>query len=560
MLKLLTFPGHDEEGNVFVQAINPNEGLVKEASATLHSGIKDYIGGLEPDQEHLYVLVNALGAGEYYGSNINGDYFEEAELSPKTDTDLSGYRTFTRAGIYRHHKNKDISKSMGEVVCACYNPVMHRVELILKINREKAMEVGHGDLVRKLDAGEHPAVSMGCKVKYDVCSICGHKSKTRKDYCVHAKTMMGKVFPDGRKVFVYNPKPRFFDISFVVIGADRTSYAMAKVASVYGGSSALAAEESGLRDGVALDTLRDKLAAKKKTSELLKKVPALSAKHIKPIADSEPDLKDSVLRGLAKHPLEKSLTTAAAGGIVLKPKEYQKVILIRIGKPDLANRLESAGHVFSPSSLVDKSIRLGAPSDHSSSIRDMLLGSIRERSMFEPVIKRRIIIIKSTGSSTDPQNRRMLVMRKSGAAEVSLTDEETSLLNKIAAGYNGYREQLLEKISSIVDDITRGDIKLLSAIDNGAGLEEAFMGQELTKEAKLPSALLGVFPLMYLYGANVRNKRGSGQDIGALDRFVEQHPVLATSVLVGLTRLGMGLATQGKGGANLLEKTIARID
>ena len=560
MLKLLTFPGHDEEGNVFVQAIKPEDGLVKEASANLHSEIKDYIAGIKPDSENVYVLVNALGAGEYYGSNINGDYFEEAELNPKTDTDLSGYRTFGRAGIYRHHKNKDIQKSMGEVVCSTYNPVMHRVELILKVNRAKAAELGHEDLVRKLDAGEHPAVSMGCKVKYDVCSICGHKSKTRKDYCVHTRTMMGKVYPDGRKVFVYNPKPRFFDISFVVIGADRTSYAMAKVASVYGGSSALAAEESGLRDGVALDTLREKLANKRKTSELLKRVPALSAKHIKPVADAEPDLKKSTLDSLAKHPLSKSLTTAAAGGIVLKPREYQRVILIRIGRPGLADRLDSAGQVFAPSSSVDRSVSIGAPSDHSSAIRNLLLGSIRDRSMFEPVIKKRIIIIKSTGSSTDPSTQRMLVMRKTSAAEVNLTNEETALLNKIAAGYNGYREQLLEKISSIVDDITRGDIKLLSAIDNGTGLEEAFMGHGLTKEAKLPSALLGVFPLMYLYGANVKKKRGSGQDIGALDRFVEQHPVLATSVLVGLTRLGMGLATKGKGGSNLLEKTIARID
>lgn len=560
MLKLLTFPGHDEDGNIFVQAIDPTEGLVKEASATQHAEINNYISGIKPDDEHLYVLVNALGAGEYYGSNINGDYFEEAELAPKMDTELSGYKTFTRAGVYRHHKNKDIERSMGKVVCACYNQVMHRVELILQVNRAKAIEVGHGDLVSKLDAGEHPAVSMGCKVKFDVCSICGHKSKTRKDYCEHAKNMMGRVFPDGRKVFVYNPKPRFFDISFVVIGADRTSYAMAKVASIGGGSSALAAENAGLRDGVLLDSLREKLATKRKTSELLKQVPSLSAKHIKPLADSEPDLKKSLLDALGKHPIQKTLTTAAAGGIVLKPKEYQRIILVRVGRPELADRLDSAGHVFSPSSQVDKSVQIGDPRDHSSLIRNLLLGSVSDRSMFEPTIKRRIIIIKSTGASTDPTNQRMLVMRKTGASQANLTKEENILLNKIAEGYNGYREQLLEKIGSIVEDITRGDIKLLSTIDSGAGLEDAFMGHDLTKEAKLPTALLGVFPLMYLYGANVRKKRGSGQDIGALDKFVEQHPVLATSVLVGLTRLGMGLATSGNAGANLLEKTIARIN
>jgi len=401
---------------------------------------------------------------------------------------------------------------------------------------------------------------MGCKVKYDVCSICGHKYKTRKDYCVHTKTMMGKIFPDGRKVFVYNPRPRFFDISFVIIGADRTSYAMAKVASVFGGSSALAAETGGLRDGVALESLREKLANKRKTSELLKQVPALSAKHIKPVADTEPDLKTSLLDRLARHPVEKVLTTASAGGIVLKPKEYQRIILIRIGRPSLANRLDNAGHVFNPSPMVDKSIRIGAPSDHSSLIRNLLLNSVQQRSMFEPVLRKRIIIIKSTGASTNPQAQRMLGMRKLGETNVDLTDEENALLSKIAAGYNGYREQLLEKIGSIVEDITRGDIKLLSTIDNGVELEDAFMGHELTKEGKgLPSALLGVFPLMYLYGANVRKKRGSGQDISALDRFVERHPILATSVLVGLTRLGLKAHSKGHLG-RAWEKAIAKID
>jgi hypothetical protein len=70
-----------------------------------------------------------------------------------------------------------------------------------------------------------------CKVPYDVCSICQHKSKTPKDYCDHARTMMNKILPDGRKVFVYNPQPKFFDISFVFIGADKTAKVMAKLAS-----------------------------------------------------------------------------------------------------------------------------------------------------------------------------------------------------------------------------------------------------------------------------------------------------------------------------------------
>jgi len=560
MLKLLTFPGSDDDGNIFVQAIKPSDDLTKVADGSLSPEISNYIGTLSSSPSCLFILVNALGAGEYYGSNINGDYFEESELSPKVPTDLAGYKTFSNAGIYRHHKNKDITKSMGKVVFSNYNPVMHRVELIIRMDREKAEQEGHGDLVRRLDAGESPAVSMGCKVKYDVCSICGHKSKTRADYCVHTKTMMGKVFPDGRKVFVYNPRPRFFDLSFVVIGADRTSYAMAKVASVLGGSSAYAAEVENLRDGDTLSRLKEKLAKKQKVSQILKQVPAMSAKVLPPITNSEPSLGCSCLNRLGGHPVSKVLTTSASSGIVLKPQEFQRIILVRMGHRPLADKLDSMGQIFPESPHVDRSIVLGRPHDHSHRIRDLLMNILQQRSMFSPVLRKRIIVIKRMGPSTEGHPQHMLGMRKlSGINDTNLSSGEKALLNKIGASYNGYREQLLEKIGSIVDNITRGDIKLLSAIDNGTGLEDAFTGGKMTKEASLPFALLGVLPMAYLYGAHARKQRGRGEPLSALDKFVEKHPVLASSVFLGLTRMGAKMQSAGlfkKG----LEKLLAKID
>ena len=545
MLKLLTFPGIDDEGNIFVQAINPSDELTKLAGCgDFHPEISSYIGGLKSCSEHLYILVNALGAGEYYGSNINGDYFEEKELNPTDSSNGTGYQTFFDAGIYRHHKNKDISKSTGKVVHAVYNPVMHRVELVIKLNRQKAISEGHEDLVNRLDSGENPAVSMGCRVKYDICSICGHKSKTRADYCSHARTMMGKIFPDGRKVFVYNPSPRFFDLSFVVIGADRTSYAMAKVASVMGGSSALAAEESGIRDGHNVKILKEKMAAKSKISRILKEVPALSAKVMPSISGSEPSISRGILDRMGCCPAQKALTTASSAGIVLKPQEYQRIILIRIGKRPLADRLDRAGHVFEPSMNVDRSIRIGRPEHFSHPIRDMLMDTIPKRSMFNPVITKRITIIRAARPSTG-QVSPSILHKESSAKSIDINSDEEALLEKISAGYNGYREQLMEKIGSIVAHITSNDIGLLSAI-NSQGLEDEFlMGTSLEKTAKLPLALVGVLPMAYLYGAHVRKKRRFGMSNGPLDKFIEKHPILATSVFVGLTRLGMNLKASG---------------
>lgn len=106
-----------------------------------------------------------------------------------------------------------------------------------------------------------------CKVPYDLCSICTDWKKyrhaqttfnpnihesvgkavlmfhqrdpirgisvTRNDYCEHLKTMLNKILSDGRKVYAINDYPRFFDISFVFIGADKTAKVMAKLAMAH---------------------------------------------------------------------------------------------------------------------------------------------------------------------------------------------------------------------------------------------------------------------------------------------------------------------------------------
>lgn len=542
MLKVITLPGVSDTGDILVQAILTSDSLVKTAAAALHPDIQRYLADLKSKPGKLYVLVNALGAGEWYGSNINGDYFEERELNTPQGSEY-GFRTFLASGVYRHHVNKDIQKSFGKVMVAVYNPVMHRVELIIEIDRAKAAEEGHQDLVDQLDAGKNPAVSMGCRVAFDVCSICGNKSKTRSDYCLHAKTMMNQVLPDGRKVFVFNPNPKFFDISFVLVGADRTSYAMAKVASVLGVSprnrlSAELAEEQGLRDRSSVAVLREKLANKQKLSNMIKNLPAMSSQVMPGLTGREPDLPSRILARLAQQPPDRALTTSAAAGIVLKPTEYQHMMLARMGRPQQAEMLSKAGMVFRPTDKVDRSLSFGSLSSHDPSIRDDLLPYLRDRTVFDPVLSDRLT--KTATSSRTPVPARFA---------------DDPLLDKIAAGYNGYREQLMLKMASIVAEITSRDSKLLAALV-GSDLEDMFAERGLAKSAASNAqlALLGAIPLAYLYGAH---QASTGEASGTLRSLVTEHPVLATSVLVGLTRLGVGLKQSGvldKSLSNLVEK------
>ena len=193
---------------------------------------------ISPRPGKTYILVLAMGASEFYGPNRNGDAFRESELR-KT------YKTFeTDAHVYKSHVNKDPLKSYGSVVKAFYNDQMHRVELVLEIDNYKAP-----DIVDKINSGESVAVSMGCKIKFDVCSICGNEAPTRAQYCSHLKNELNKIYPDGRIVCADNPNPKFFDISIVWRPADKTGYMLKKVAHArdVGPSSAWLAEKNAAR-------------------------------------------------------------------------------------------------------------------------------------------------------------------------------------------------------------------------------------------------------------------------------------------------------------------------
>jgi len=253
--KLATFRGVSPQGEPLVKLFRPGDPLVKTAGEMMPD-IQDWMRTHKSDKENVAVLVNAMGASEFWGQNINGDIFPWSGLNhdcrnhggqwhPIDDFTGKpippyGYWTFLNAHPFVHHKNKDPSRAFGKVVVSCLNPKMRRVELVVLLNRERALQHGAQHVVDRIDAGEYPDVSMGCKVPYDVCSICGHKSKTRRDYCSCIKHFgMNKILDDGRQVGVINYYPRFFDISFVFIGADKT----AKVMYKFAGGSVLSADE-----------------------------------------------------------------------------------------------------------------------------------------------------------------------------------------------------------------------------------------------------------------------------------------------------------------------------
>ncbi len=529
MEKQVQFLGQTETG-IFCQALFGSAGAFEKTAGAppfadwaTGEALRKYISGItkEDRKKHAYVLVNALGAGEFFGSNINADFFPWNALTHE-GTDY-GYKTFEHfAHAFQHHKNKDPTRAFGVPVLSVLNHPMKRVELIVRLDRAKAKEEQADGIITRVDGGEFPDVSMGCKVPFDICSICSQKSKTRFDYCQHMQPPAelrgvygpNKILPDGRKIYVVNTLPKFFDISFVFIGADKTAKVMAKVASkgnqvCLGDVCAIPTSEvKEIARGYA-DRLRaaahgeektasacctpceemDKIAeafgsktAHLKLGEIVKKVPVghFTKKILPSLESSEPDIPKDVLDGLSgEHSVSDIAGGAASLGIVLKPHEFQRIVLIRMGEHGLADKLDEHGSVFRGVDSVDDSVQPD-PSVLGGGVKDALRGMVPSRSGLGQPLQIRVMRISIA---------KIPLPTRSSIAH--------PLLDKVSAAYNGYRRNLLTKLSQ-VENVIQSDPSLRNEI-LGTTLSGLF-----TKTAN--SSLLSLDSVAYMMGAYITDK------------------------------------------------------
>jgi hypothetical protein len=495
MDKVGFFQGSEEHGPAAVPLFGPADAYFeKTASATLLPEVASFIAALKPQGDCQYVLVNAMGAGEYYSSNINGDRFSEAALIHRPDKWVGipavdkvtaadwayGFPTFYRAHVYAHHRNKDANRALGFVELAAWNPHMKRVELITRLEKDRCQKFGGEGAWDKLKAGGYPDVSMGTKVPFDTCSITldrklyqkawdtydpkkdkspgdailkFHKelkakndvgirglSITRNDYSEYGRTQMNRILPDGRKVWVDNDFPAFFDISFVFIGADKIAKSMMKIADDGKMYSFMGSAE--LAEKLGYSTAQEKTAsvaepelvvgARAKQAAMTKKVVPnqLAGKAVPALAASEPSLPTDLLNSLGDAGLARSLSTLTGLGIVLRPSEFQRVSLASQGKKSLADQLEQLGESFPQTD--EKTPSAISEQDFSATIAQQLLPFMAMRSALGPFIERRVVIVVAS-----PE-------KKASAA----SSHPSELLRKIGAAYQGYRDDLMQLVPS----------------------------------------------------------------------------------------------------------------
>lgn len=173
----------------------------------------DFPSGVTYDPDYLYLWIRIVSGGEFYGANKNGDYFPTQEL-------ISYYETFRDAHPFKNHENKNIEKAIGRIYDVRYDDEMKTVEVFKAIDRKIAPEI-----VRGYSKGYLTDVSMGCKVPFTVCSVCGNKARRPSEFCGHVKHHKLEYLETGERVYEINYEPKFHDSSVVLNGAERVAKA-----------------------------------------------------------------------------------------------------------------------------------------------------------------------------------------------------------------------------------------------------------------------------------------------------------------------------------------------
>lgn len=126
--------------------------------------------------------------------NNNGDCWERDLLR-------ACYRTFLGADNYVEHvqipelsKGKVIDVALREVPFAKGKDgedlTTLYVDVLIATNRK------HKDLIQKIESNEYNAVSMGCLIRYSICSQCGNKAEDESQACKHIRFFKNNFFYD----------------------------------------------------------------------------------------------------------------------------------------------------------------------------------------------------------------------------------------------------------------------------------------------------------------------------------------------------------------------------
>jgi hypothetical protein len=313
--------------------------------------VDEAIQNLDKKPNHKYVLLSAMGDGETWGSNRNGDYFPNKALTGTQRKDEKGvkggkpvprFKTFENAHFFHHHKNK-IERGdphYGHVAKAIWNPKMRTVLLIVGVDAKKDPETA-----ADIESGKITSFSMGARLPYDICSKCGNKRTKLTENCKCLREgLLNKIASDGSKVYLINEEPDFFDISKVYKPAFEGGRSLMKVAADLGGciSSLDIAQEYGLVDDSITDIFGEPFVKyadlHTQILERIHKLPDHLVDTVREVCKTEERLPAVFLNSLAQFDMP-DIWGAFAGtdvGIIPTADEFAYIYLIKQARYDLA--------------------------------------------------------------------------------------------------------------------------------------------------------------------------------------------------------------------------------
>lgn len=330
-----------------------SRGVDRDALTKRAAVLTQEIRSLRGEPGHSFIHLISMGAMESTGSNRNGDSWNEKAGEYKLEAPAPGipaiimldggltkyHHTFKKSGhVFKHHRNQDPSLAIGEIAYEAYNPEMHRGELIIKVAND------HPDWkyeLEKLAQGNDIAFSMSARVPYDLCNVCGHRSRTRAEYCPHAADHLTEIMKSGHQISVINDAPHFFDISKVAKPADRIAWSLQKVAAsdpVVSGAEL--AERAGLTFPKAASWLGSPAAKWQKLAATVKKLAAIEKQieglakgqdnaHLRSTLQGLPtsDLDDENIGKLRSVKLEEALSALSDAQICLSVRDFLRLVL-----------------------------------------------------------------------------------------------------------------------------------------------------------------------------------------------------------------------------------------
>lgn len=343
---------------------------------------------------------------------------------------------------------------------------------------------------------------------------------TRAEYSDYMRTQKGQALPDGRRVFVYNCFPRFFDISFVWIGADRTARVMWHLSEGELPKTPVGSASRG-RTGPDLSSMLERLLGK--TAMMEKEIPDGIAEAVHCDADAMPTMERTTIRIMTNDP-RRALSTLAGLGIVLKPTEFQRLVLG--DRSDTLSRDLQKVSFDTSLQVIDDTYAVRGE-DFDTKLASALQPLMKDRSGFAPYL-----------------NPRLVAPAKTAGAQPEVV--RNALMDKLAAQYQGYRISVLEQAPELFPKVaTYLDIDPLDL--------------EKRSSAGLASILLGAGPVIHFLSSHLRDRAAKGQQLSTMARFVADNPSFTTASTVGGAIRAMITARNAGGAGKLVGKALRTI-